>query len=153
VSMIDFAPTLAEWVDVPADAEWRGKSWASSLRAAKFDMKIEPIFSQATGRLPPPPEPLQSVIIGSTKMVYGMESGSYRMFNLFKDPGEQKNIMNGRKHMSMKLRRALDDWSASFPVTFGAFANQGKVLEPDLETLENLKALGYLPEDTPEDAP
>jgi hypothetical protein len=31
--------------------------------------------------------------------------------------------------------------------------NQGKTLEPDLETLENLKALGYLPEDTPEDTP
>ena len=153
VSMIDFAPTLAEWVDVPADAEWRGKSWASSLRAEKFDMKIEPIFSQATGRLPPPPEPLQSVIFRSTKMIYGMESGTYRMFDLFKDPGEKVNIVSSRKGMSTQLREDLDDWSASFPVTFGAFANQGKVLEPDLETLENLKTLGYLPADTPEDTP
>jgi hypothetical protein len=151
--MIDFAPTLAEWVDVPADAEWRGKSWASSLRAEKFDMKIEPIFSQATGRLPPPPEPLQSVIFRSTKMIYGMESGTYRMFDLFKDPGEKVNIVSSRKGMSTQLREDLDDWSASFPVTFGAFANQGKVLEPDLETLENLKTLGYLPADTPEDTP
>ena len=82
-------------------------------------------------------------------MIYGMESGSYRMFNLFKDPGEKKDITSGRKHMNSKLRRALDDWSASFPVTFGVFVNQGETLGPDLETLENLKALGYLPEDTP----
>ena len=149
VSMIDFLPTLAEWAGLSADPEWRGSSLASSLRNANFPQSSEPIFSQGTGRLPPPPEPLQSVIVGNNKLIYGMETGGIQLFNRHKDPAETIDVAKTRRKMVERLRGRLDDWSESFPVTFGAFLKQGTTLETDHEMLENLKVLGYLPDDTP----
>ena len=147
--MIDFLPTLADWTDVPADASWRGASWAESLRNAAFEESLSPIFSQATGVLPPPPEPLQSVIVGNNKLIRGMETGRVSMFNRASDPGEQNDLAAERPKLTARLLHELDAWAGSFPVTFGTFGATGEMPQPDQETLDNLKALGYLPDDTP----
>lgn len=149
VSTIDLLPTLAEWTGATADPEWRGKSWANALEQDRFEWPDDPIYSQSTGRLPPPPEPLQAVSVGDYKLILGLESGQLSLFDRSKDPGEKTNLARSHPHIVQQLRGDLERWSKSFPVTFDGFGEDGEMPEPDREMLENLKALGYLPDDPP----
>jgi len=149
VSTIDLLPTIADWTGLARDPEWRGSSWADALRRGRFDGPETPIFSQATGVLPPPPEPLQSVVLGKYKLIRGMESGQVRLYDHSRDPGELHDRSRSQPQTVAQLQAALDRWSGSFPVTFDTFGAEGNMPEPDPEMIENLKALGYLPDDSP----
>jgi arylsulfatase len=149
VSTIDLLPTLADWTNLAADPEWRGSSWAAALAQGSFEPGETPVFAQATGVLPPPPEPLQAVVLGNYKLVRGMESGKLSLYDRGADPSESINRADALPGITRKLKRALNRWSKSFPVSFDVFAAEGENLEPDPEMIENLKLLGYLPSDSP----
>jgi len=149
VSFIDLLPTLADWADLAADPSWRGSSWAPALARGSFEPGETPVFSQATGVLPPPPEPLQAVVLGNYKLVRGMESGKLDLYDRSTDPSERTNRADAFPAITRKLNDALDRWSKSFPVSFDVFVDEGETLEPDPEMIENLKMLGYLPSDSP----
>ena len=149
VSTIDLLPTLTDWTGLAADPQWRGSSWADALQRGKFEGAGAPVFSQATGVLPAPPEPLQSVVLGDYKLIRGMESGQVRLYDRAKDPGEHRDLARAHPQLVRRMRDALDRWARSFPVTFDTFGAEGQMPEPDPETIENLKALGYLPDDSP----
>jgi hypothetical protein len=78
-----------------------------------------------------------------------MESGRVRLYDRSTDPGEHLDRAGAEPQIVEQLQSTLDSWSKSFPVTFDVFGEQGKMPEPDSETIENLKALGYLPNDSP----
>jgi arylsulfatase A-like enzyme len=149
VSFIDLLPTMADWLGIAADPSWRGTSWAGALRRGSFPPGESPVFAQSTGVLPPPPEPLQAVILGRYKLIRGMESGTLRLYDRSADPLEQNNRAGAHPRIVAQMKAALDRWSKSFPVSFEVFAAEGQELEADPEMIENLKALGYLPSDSP----
>ncbi len=78
-----------------------------------------------------------------------MESGQLRLFDRSKDPGERNNRVDTHPGIVRRLSDALDRWSQSFPESFDTFAADGEMPEPDPEMIENLKTLGYLPDDSP----
>ncbi|MFP6584383.1 MAG: sulfatase [Candidatus Hydrogenedentota bacterium] len=144
VSSIDIIPTLAELTGEEAYAEWRGTSIADLLRGHDTKPAHRPVFAQATGLLPPSPEPLQTVIDWPFKLIRGMESDTYLLYNLKNDPGEKHNLAKQNLAQQQKLAKMLAHWSSSFPMTFKELKEAGQDIEMDEETLENLKGLGYL---------
>lgn len=144
ISGIDIIPTMAELLGQPPYDEWRGTSIAPFLKGEKMSRQDRPVFAQATGLLPPSPEPLQTVVQWPFKLIRGMESNTYRLFNIENDPGETKDVIQQSPRQAETLATLLAEWATTFPVTFAELKNEGTDLTVDQETLENLGAIGYL---------
>jgi arylsulfatase A-like enzyme len=144
VSAIDIIPTLADLLGEDRYGEWRGSGFASVLQGGPEEKLHQPVFSQATGLLPPPPEPLQSVVVWPYKLIRGMETGASWLYNLETDSGETTNLAEGNADLNNALARSLATWSTTFPVTFEELKNENFEINVHEDTIENLKALGYL---------
>jgi hypothetical protein len=144
VSAIDLIPTLAELTRVPSQPAWRGRSIASTLTEG-MQISERPIFFQGTGLLPKPPEPLQGIRKGRFKLIRGMNSGKLRLYDLTLDPGERRDIASIGPVVVSELERQLTAWRQSFPESIGMFhLLQKKPVTPNPNTIQNLKALGYI---------
>jgi len=144
VSAIDVIPTLADMLGRERLSEWRGKSFLSVLQGESEDSLRRPVFSQATGLIPPPPEPLQSVVVWPFKLVRGMETGKSWLFNLEDDPLEMTNLASSNEEQVNQLTAHLLRWSNSFHVTFAELRDEHGFLEANQDAIDRLEALGYL---------
>ncbi|HIA47513.1 MAG TPA: hypothetical protein EYN96_05965 [Candidatus Hydrogenedentes bacterium] len=144
ISAIDVIPTLAELTGEEFYSEWRGTSFLPILRGDSEKTHKRPVFSQATGLLPPSPEPLQSVIVWPYKLIRGMETDNIQLYNLSIDPGETNNLASSHTEQKNELSEVLRIWSTTFPVTFTELSNNSGDIEADEETLEYLRSIGYL---------
>ncbi|MFT5441012.1 MAG: arylsulfatase A-like enzyme [Myxococcota bacterium] len=148
VSLIDIVPTIASWAGQPVDSEWRGKSLSDALVTQNFTDTNDHVFATATGVLPSPREPFQAVLHRRHKLVRGMESGTYELFNRVNDPEEAHDIAIRHPRIVRQLGIRLKNWADSYPSTFDEFGADGDMPAPDAQMLENLRALGYLPEES-----
>lgn len=145
ISHIDLIPTFADLLGVEARPSWRGRSLAGVLRGTEAAPPAEPIFAQGTHYTRYEPEPQQTVITEQHKLIRGLESGTVALYDLDADPGERDNRVQDLPETAARLQSLLDDWAASFPASFGEFAQGDAALRPPTDDVRRLfEDLGYL---------
>ncbi|HIJ65064.1 MAG TPA: sulfatase-like hydrolase/transferase, partial [Candidatus Hydrogenedentes bacterium] len=137
-SAIDIMPTLAELLGVKADETWHGQSIAPILIGREKWPEGRSCYVQATNYTAP--EPLQLVVSGAHKLIYGTETQRIELYSLAEDAEERYNLAEERPDLAATLRAQLSKWSESFPSR--SFVEK---LDPSQEDiLQQLRAAGYL---------
>jgi len=128
---IDFYPTVAGLLGLEAPRELPGQNIIA-------DHAGRPAVSETHGGVDPDgaATSLVSLRTPGWKLIYHRASGSFELYDLASDPGEQQNVYGAAPEGSA-LVRALADWQATAPPP----------PEPggrDPEFREKLRALGYV---------
>ncbi|MEM1178712.1 MAG: sulfatase [Acidobacteriota bacterium] len=130
VSTLDIAPTIYSYVGV------RAPRWASGHDLlAPFAPGRGEVFFQY-GDL------LHGVRTPNFKLIQNLKTGDTKLFDLHKDPLEQRSLTRFRPRIAETLGERLDAWRASVP----RFASRREEDIPSLsdERLDELRALGYV---------
>ena len=135
VSLVDIAPTLLEWLGLPASGELHGRSLAQALDAESVDPQ-RPLFSSGIAYGPE----RAAVLRGDRKRIRGVGGAPSLLFDLSGDPGEQRPGTGPSPALDLLLD-AYDTGRAKVGAPVAP-------LSPEL--LAELQALGYLTEVTPE---
>lgn len=147
VSAIDVLPTIADLLGHGTNPEWHGTSLVPALSGGDEDLLRRPVFSQATHYFRYDPEPSRMVIDRNLKLIYGLETGSTRLYDLSDDPGEERDLADSMPEAVERLHGLLEIWSAGFPSDFNEVAGwrgSGQLLPADSGLDETLKSLGYV---------
>jgi arylsulfatase A-like enzyme len=108
VSSIDFLPTICEACAVKSDAKVDGISFVSALKgeALKRDALYwhYPHYSNQGGK------PGAVVRAGDYKLIEFYENGRRELFDLNKDPGETRNLIESNPDVAKELAAKLDGW-------------------------------------------
>jgi len=154
VGLVDLVPTLLDLLGVSAPEGLAGRSLESLLRGAD-DAAPPYVFVEAGVR-----EPSQRAVRqGRWKLVHfraAEDRRLYRMpewalYDLDSDPGERRNVLAEHPERAAELREALRRY-ADTAVASGRDGGDLELEELDAQTREQLRALGYLDEET-ESAP
>ena len=133
----DLHPTILDMLHLPKSPDAQGRSLVEPM-AGKADAD-RPVFSE--GRFPGQPL-LGSVRIGRWKVIYDPQTKEAELYDLRADPGEQHDLAQGEPRRVEELVERLEAfWKRNAqlgPPTAEAPAGL------DEETLEALKALGYV---------
>jgi arylsulfatase len=134
VSVMDVAPTILELAGVsrPDGVKRRGRSMTGLIRGASW--AGEPLVVDANPHSGTDVEG-RALRDGRWKYV-ARPGGGVELYDLASDPDELLNIAHSESDrlgaMSFELARIVHDWSGESPP------------EPDAETREKLRALGYI---------
>ena len=100
VSLIDTAPTVLALAGLPAPPDYQGGSMLDPApRMALF------FADYSLGML--------GLRDGSSKFIYEMDSGRFRLFNLESDRGEKTNLAAGNSEQAAWYQENLRNWSAT----------------------------------------
>ena len=151
VSGIDLIPTFADLLHVTQRPEWRGRSLVPLMRGETLE--DAPVYAQGTHHFRYHPEPLQAVIEWPWKLIRGLETANTELYNLAEDPLETANLANENASLAEALTVRLDEWSATFPMSFEEYTvgtdGLGEI-PPDLrEIFESQGYLGAAPDPNP----
>jgi len=146
VTNLDLMPTLLEILSIEYNKEIiHGKSILPLLKTEK-----EPNIFTLTGRKPKNKEKfiLLSVINKNLKFIIGAEQdkpGVYELYDLEKDPLEKNNLINDSEYESIaiSLEKDIENWANKINLNLDLYKVEEKT-ELDEETLEQLRALGYM---------
>ena len=148
VSGIDLMPTFADLLRVAQRPEWRGRSLVPLMRGETLEEA--PVYAQGTHHFRYRPEPLQAIIEWPWKLIRGLETGNTELYNLAEDPLETADLANENVSLADTLTARLDEWSATFPMSFEEYTVGAEGLgeiPPDLrEIFESQGYLGAVPE-------
>jgi len=134
VSLIDVVPTLLDLLGVAAPEALRGRSLLPLVEGGEWAER--PVLGQALSSS----IPLQSVIVGSHKLIRRGRGESVELYDLETDPRERTDLADQRPALRRSLVAVLDrlELAADRPQPFeDADALDGA-------TRERLRALGYL---------
>ncbi len=127
VGLIDVAPTVLDWLKIPAPGSFQGRSL--------FDAPDRPVVSESTyARDCFGWAPLRTIRSGALKFI---EAPKPELYNLDKDPGERVNLYRKDSPDAAKLRAELAKISS------GAPKPAAKPDDPQTSK-EVLRSLGYL---------
>jgi arylsulfatase A-like enzyme len=133
VGLVDVMPTVLELLGVAPPARIHGRSLLPLLRGEAWPPR--PVFS-AWGRAQ-----LRALRDGRFKHV--RRWSREELYDLQRDPGERQNLAGVEQGTARKLAaeaERLEREAASLLASVGP----GKPVEPDAETRERLRALGYI---------
>lgn len=137
VSLIDIYPTLVELAELSEPAGLEGRSLAATLRG-EASMELRPVFFE----LHPPRPALAGVLDNGWKLVQSLDPGwSVQLFHLTVDPWEQDNLQASGTDMQDRLQERLRDWTEALAPPPADLQER----DIDEETVEELRALGYVP--------
>jgi len=134
--MIDVAPTILDLLDLPTPEHMQGAS-------------LVPLLN---GGAAPPPEVasswrgggLESIRIDRWKLIRQLEStGSDLLFDLDKDPTESRNLANRKTEINTRLASRMSKLFSTGNEYRSALKTP-ETVKPDQETLDQLRALGYI---------
>ena len=148
VSLVDLAPTLLDLLEAPALERAQGKSLRPLLEGARAEAP-RPIFAEKVHGIDPETGDvlgLNRALIARNRKLLRLASGETHLFDLESDPGETIDLAGARPEVLAGLLEALDRRSASNAVLRRQLrAGAGLPTLPlDAETIEQLRALGYL---------
>jgi hypothetical protein len=106
VSPLDVLPTLADLAGVALDdRSLEGESLVPQLFYGK-DARDRVVFAETNY-----PKPIRAVVADGWKLVYKLKDNAYELFDLKRDPREQKNLWPGGEPAAFeRLKGYLDDW-------------------------------------------
>lgn len=134
VAMLDVAPTLLEWLGLPVPETMEGRSLVPQLRGAPLPPGF--VVSERVGRgSVRTTGPAGSLVLGEEEAWFESEPG--RPIDLDAVPPEARPRLDA-------LRRAHEAWVARPRPRIEGLSDAHEALEPDEDTAERLRALGYV---------
>jgi arylsulfatase A-like enzyme len=133
VRLLDLAPTLLGLVGIGSTPEIRGRD----LLDGGGDAGPLPVF--ASGNKERPDE--AAVIVGSEKLIFDLETGSHRLYDLETDPGETSDRWSETDETAVLLGHLLQHLRSS---RLSSAAGSQPTIELTDEQLEQLRELGYV---------
>jgi arylsulfatase A-like enzyme len=139
VRLLDLMPTVLDLVGVPAPADVQGRSLVPSMAGGRQerDRPVASEFNDGRGA-----ERLESLRRGG--LTYIVDGARERVFDHEADPGEQRDLAARRDEDRQALRDELAAWRAECERVGAALRPGGEGVAPSPETLEQLRALGYV---------
>jgi len=127
VRLIDLAPTVIDALAVPAPEQWQGVSLVRLLRGEE----MKPLLAAS------------KIDHERDRRVHSLRTGRWklyrdRLYDLQRDPEELYDFSSGRLELVEALKARLAQ------LTAGGRVGTGEPLQLDPETVERLRALGYL---------
>jgi len=138
VQMLDLAPTLAELIGIPPNPVWQGKSFYPALNRGTISSR--PVFAEGLQM----PEEMQMVRAGQYKLIVGLFTGRSWLFDLKKDPLEQRDIYSEKSSAAKELKARIADWDREKALLESRLHPSKARPEQQKELDERLRALGYL---------
>ena len=136
MALLDVFPTVLEVVDAPFDGPVRGRS----LLAARDPARA---LVSETARL----GGLQSLVSGDYKLIRRLRSDRLELYDLARDPREQRDLTDSQPEQAQHMARALAEWERSLR------RRDAAEVELTAEELDALRALGYAGADeSPDDS-
>jgi choline-sulfatase len=102
VSHVDIAPTLLDLAGLPEDAGARGQSLVSEFFGA--ELPVRPVLIDQPRN--PYYRPRRGFIEGRYKLHHAIDSNTYRLFDLDRDPKETNDLVEGEPDLFKKVRRS-----------------------------------------------
>lgn len=106
-SLLDLAPTLMQTAGASAPPEAEGRSLAPALRGQALDER--PIYGEALYRAP---HELKALRVGGYKLIYNVDDGSVKLYDLVTDPSEQLDAKVEGSQIVESMKGQLFDWMA-----------------------------------------
>lgn len=112
VEIIDIAPTILEFADIPAPEWMEGRSLVPLLKDKSLELR--PIFSMQIYRNrlmnnAPITKGTLAVWDGDYKLIDYLDEKKLLLFNLRTDPDEKRNIFSEQPEIAQRLKRLIDD--------------------------------------------
>lgn len=143
IASIDVMPTLADLLGAEKPDEWKGQSWAATLRDPNAPPPTRPIIAQGTDM--DRPNPLQAVIDGDQKLIQRVDAdpANERLFDLIADPNEMDNLAPTEPGEVSRLKTLIEALEQTFNARFTEEETQSTP-EEDAAMQQRLESLGYL---------
>lgn len=141
-SLVDLAPTILRLLDLPSPTRFKGRDLLPGKRVPGTP-ETRALFSETNGRIYGVHSEGWRMILNPEGRSPGAPGGAYpieeiELYELEKDPREQRNVALDHPDVVKRLTAEIDAW-------------RGRELRTDLpsqevdpETLEELRALGYV---------
>jgi arylsulfatase A-like enzyme len=138
VSLVDVLPEILSSLGIPVPDTVQGSPLRDKERKGvvaenyrqKYFVKLSPLRFDRD---------LRTIIKGGFKYIWTSD-GRNELYNLSKDPGELKNLVNELPQKGEEMQTALNNWLNSAKVT----APEREIQIMDERIKENLKVLGYI---------
>ena len=154
VQTVDIFPTILNLANIRDEQAWGQVQGQSLLAARGTNGSTRPVFSEylepepsvsvLTKRYPgfdgsPYDRALRSVRADGYKYISASD-GRDELYDLTRDPNEERNIISSETETARRLRTSLDEWLGSFEHASPAEEN----IEIDADMRKRLEDLGYL---------
>jgi arylsulfatase A-like enzyme len=145
VSLLDLPASLLSQLDVPRGAI----GGRSDLFAQTGSTSAAPVFSETRFR----GSDAASVVVGNHKLILERGRGEAALFELSDDPLEKQDVGHLQPEKKAELEALLARWLAEARAARRGSEDSGPAANVTPETLEKLRALGYVPGDEPPHRP
>ena len=144
-SVLDVAPTILHFAGIALPTEFQGRSLLGLLASkaddvaggAERESAAEEIYSESLyAHRHFDTSPLRSLRVGAYKYI---EEPRPELYDLWKDPGEARNLYVTRRSLALSLRERMLSLRSRFRSERAAAGSA----TPSPETLERLRSLGY----------
>ncbi len=140
--LIDIVPTVATYLGLDPSPDWQGTNLISAVHRA--GLRPRPMFSQAKGSLELAKLHLESVTLGTDKLIVDHAAGGTAMlYDLSHDPDEKIDLATERSDKVDELRALLADHAKTNEAHPKAASGPGKATL-DQKTIQQLKTLNYI---------
>lgn len=132
VEMIDIGATVADLAGVPKVDHWMSVSQADAVRGGK--PAVRPVYSEYAS---------QKALVEPSGLKLILGDGPVKLYDLSKDPLEQKNLASARPQDVARMREIVTARFQEGKTLSGMFAAT-ETQELSDEQVESLRALGYI---------
>jgi arylsulfatase A-like enzyme len=138
---IDVLPTILELLDIPRPNFLQGESLVPEMRGEAQEPVERPVLAHASLKAIKTVK-LRSYAAGDWKIIETIVPKiGVALYNLKEDPGEKRDLAEEKPQVLKTMRAALHRFESSLP------EGQGGVVKLTDEEIEELQALGYLPQE------
>lgn len=134
VEVMDLMPTLVEGAGLAAPPDLQARSLLPLMRGET--MRDRPVFSES-----PAFGNRRAVALGDYHLIGAVENDELELFEFRRDPLEQRDLAQEQPQVAARMRSLAKSWQDSLDRRGRPDAETPTL---DVETLENLRALGYL---------
>jgi arylsulfatase A-like enzyme len=106
-SLLDLAPTLAEFAGASLEAEAEGRSLMPALRGEA--LAGMPVYGESLYRVP---YELKALRADGYKLIYNVDDGTVELYDTGADPPEQFDISSESGQVADRMKGALLEWMA-----------------------------------------
>jgi len=131
VELTGVLPTVCELLDVPVTWKIHGRSLAPALRGEREQQRVARSWTSMTSGNQ------AALRLGPWKLIQNLDGGRTELYDLSRDPSEQRNLAAVEEEIAARLKSMLEETElASVPIQPDS--------EIDEDTLERLRSLGYV---------